>query len=80
MKESAKILAELLQIQASYKPYKMPKRALTNAEEVDSLDVTSLREQLEKAKLDLDGSREMLVVRLKSHLFPPSSPGPRQDS
>jgi hypothetical protein len=34
---------------------------------VDNLDVTSLREQLQKSKLEFDGSRSMLVERLKKH-------------
>jgi hypothetical protein len=33
---------------------------------IEHLDVTSLREQLQDEKLDLDGSREILVERLKS--------------
>jgi hypothetical protein len=34
---------------------------------VDNLDVMSLREQLQESKLEVDGSRSMLVVRLKKH-------------
>ena len=34
---------------------------------VDHLDVTSLREQLLEANLEIDGSREILVDRLKEH-------------
>ena len=34
---------------------------------VDDLDVTSLREQLLEANLVIDGSREILVDRLKGH-------------
>ncbi|OEU09858.1 POZ domain-containing protein [Fragilariopsis cylindrus CCMP1102] len=34
-------------------------------EDLDTLDVTSLRERLQMANLDCDGSREMLVKRLK---------------
>jgi hypothetical protein len=37
----------------------------TPSEDVDSLDVTSLRERLQKSNLDYDGSREMLVKRWK---------------
>jgi hypothetical protein len=33
---------------------------------VDSLDVKSLRDQLESYGLDIDGTREMLVARLKA--------------
>ena len=39
----------------------------TNDANVDSLNVTCLRERLEVAGLDVDGSREMLVNRLKAH-------------
>ena len=35
--------------------------------DIDHLDVTSLREKLEEAKLEPDGSREILVERLKKH-------------
>ncbi|KAG7344788.1 BTB/POZ domain containing protein [Nitzschia inconspicua] len=38
------------------------------AEEIEMLDVTSLRERLEKANLDLDGSRETLVKRLITYV------------
>ncbi|OEU08638.1 hypothetical protein FRACYDRAFT_249532 [Fragilariopsis cylindrus CCMP1102] len=37
-----------------------------NATIIEHLDVTTLREQLQDKKLDLDGSREILVQRLKS--------------
>merc|ERR1712194_652456 len=37
-------------------------------EEVDDLNVTSLRERLQQAKLDVDGSRSMLVERWKDYL------------
>ena len=37
-------------------------------EDVDGLDVVSLRERLCIAELDVDGSREMRVDRWKQHL------------
>jgi hypothetical protein len=37
---------------------------------VENLDITSLRERLLEANLDIDGSREMLVERLKEHYSP----------
>ena len=37
-------------------------------DDADGLDVTSLRERLERAGLDVDGSREMLVERWKQQL------------
>jgi hypothetical protein len=43
------------------------KKAFTT-EEVALLDVTSLRERLEAANLDLDESRETLVKRLSQHI------------
>ena len=39
-------------------------------ENVDDFDVTSLRERLEKANLDVDGSRQILVERWKTYLRP----------
>jgi len=36
-------------------------------DEIDLMDVTTLRNCLQKAKLDLDGSREMLVDRWKNY-------------
>ncbi|OEU08646.1 hypothetical protein FRACYDRAFT_249542 [Fragilariopsis cylindrus CCMP1102] len=39
-------------------------------EDVDDFDVTSLRERLEKANLDVDGSRQILVERWKTYLRP----------
>jgi len=35
--------------------------------EIDQMDVTALREELQEANLELDGSREVLVDRLKTH-------------
>jgi speckle-type POZ protein len=37
----------------------------TTTTTVDNLDVTSLREQLQESKLEVDGNRSMLVARLK---------------
>ena len=39
---------------------------LKNATDVDALDVTSLRERLLEANLEIDGNREILVERLKT--------------
>ncbi|OEU07252.1 hypothetical protein FRACYDRAFT_251325 [Fragilariopsis cylindrus CCMP1102] len=41
-----------------------------NTEDTDDFDVTSLRERLEKANLDVDGSRQILVERWKTYLRP----------
>ena len=38
-------------------------------EEADDFDVTSLRERLQQAKLDMDGSQSMLVERWKNYLL-----------
>ena len=35
--------------------------------EFDKMDVSTLREKLESASLDLEGTRETLVQRLKDH-------------
>ena len=42
-------------------------------EDADNLGVTSLRERLQNASLDVDGSREMLVKRWKEHLRLPTA-------
>ena len=40
----------------------------TSLDNVDDFDVTSLRERLEIANLDVDGSRQILVERWKHYL------------
>ena len=35
--------------------------------EIDRLDVTNIREEHERVNFELDGSREVLVDRLKTH-------------
>jgi hypothetical protein len=58
IKESNRLLVELLESNVS-----------SNASDgdIDKLDVATLREELEEADLELDGSREVLVNRLKTH-------------
>jgi hypothetical protein len=63
IEESTRLLSELLD---SLSRFHGPK--LTNNEDdVDRMDVVTLREQLREANLELDGSREVLVERLKAH-------------
>ena len=72
LKESSKLLSELLVYTNNpvghihYSP--VVKDGNGTVEDADNLDVTSLRERLEKANIDVDGSREMLVERWKEHL------------
>jgi len=68
--ESRKLLSELLVYVADgRKQYSsVVKGGNGTLEDADNLDVTSLRERLEKANLEIDGSREMLVERWKEHL------------
>ena len=63
IRESNRLLEELLDsLASSVKPVK------SNLEKVvDELNVTSLREELQEADVELDGSREVLVERLKTH-------------
>mmetsp|Transcript_2790 Transcript_2790/g.7668 ORF Transcript_2790/g.7668 Transcript_2790/m.7668 type:complete len:429 (-) Transcript_2790:2299-3585(-) len=42
-------------------------KSADRCETVDDMDVTALRWELEQADLEVDGSREVLVERLKSH-------------
>ena len=74
IKESLRLVTELLENSSlkfvskrNSEPYKKNKKANNNVAEVDDLDVTSIREELQEAKLEVDGSREILVERLKKH-------------
>ena len=69
LKESTYLLDELLEcVSQQFMSYKNGHDATTTtATTVDNLDVTSLREQLQESKLEVDGSRSMLVERLKKH-------------
>ena len=67
LKESTYLLDELLKsVDQKFMSYKNDHDA-TIATTVDNLDVTSLREQLQESKLEVDGCRSMLVARLKKH-------------
>ena len=67
LKESTYLLDELLEyVSQELMSYKNDHDATTTTT-VDNLDVTSLREQLQESKLEVDGSRSMLVERLKKH-------------
>jgi hypothetical protein len=61
VRESRRLLEELLNsLVRSNKPK-------NNSSEIDQMDVTTLRKELGTANLELDGSRELLVDRLKTH-------------
>jgi len=72
VEESPRLVMELLKsvslkLMSSKSGETTPTSAIqANAAAIEHLDVTSLREQLQEAKLDFDGSREILVDRLKS--------------
>lgn len=70
LEESPKLLSELLRYtNLDRKQYSSVIEDDTGTpEDADNLNVTSLRERLQKADLDVDGSREMLVERWKEHL------------
>ena len=80
IRESKRLLAELLEFCTVVKKQSPPvaaaasstnnKRKRENKKEIDNVDhlnVTSLREQLLASNLEIDGSREILVDRLKGH-------------
>ena len=73
LKESNDLLVELLVYTNNSGGCKKYSSVVDNGDEdtlddVDDFDVTSLRERLEKANLDVDGSRQMLVERWKTYL------------
>ncbi|KAG7370317.1 BTB/POZ domain containing protein [Nitzschia inconspicua] len=67
--ESTPLLVELLDIATlGSGNVIVDKSKHLTAEEIEMLDVTSLRERLDASNLDLDGSRETLVQRLITHV------------
>jgi len=62
--ESHRLLSELFEALVSFHN-RIPNKN-TKSKNADELDVTSLREELEKMDLELDGSREVLVKRLNA--------------
>jgi hypothetical protein len=63
--ESKDLIVELLVYTNLGRKTYSPVADSTASDDVDSLDITSLRERLQKSNLDYDGSREMLVKRWK---------------
>jgi hypothetical protein len=63
--ESCKLLSELLQYTTIDRVFRTTNN---NSVSVDHLPVSSLRERLEEKKLELDGSRKILVDRMNSYL------------
>lgn len=70
LSESNKLLLELLAFNSTGRKQYSPciGDGEETVEDVDGLDVVSLRERLCIAELDVDGSREMLVDRWKQQL------------
>mmetsp|Transcript_26032 Transcript_26032/g.38478 ORF Transcript_26032/g.38478 Transcript_26032/m.38478 type:complete len:409 (-) Transcript_26032:150-1376(-) len=66
LQESPKLLSELLCYRSSCR--KSYSSFIESDEQVEDIDVTSLRERLEGSNLDVDGSREVLVERWKTHM------------
>ena len=71
LKESNDLLAELLLQSSSGRSNVKYSSVVINGDgtvnDADGLDVTSLRERLQKYHLDVDGSKEMLLQRWKDH-------------
>lgn len=70
IKESSSLLAELLQLTGRKHAPKIndsSSNIINNC--VDEMDVSTLRENLQELDLELDGSRELLVRRLKEEGF-----------
>ena len=71
LKESSNLLAELLLQSLSGRSNTTYSSVVTDGDgavnDADGLDVTSLRERLQKYQLDVDGSKEMLLQRWKDH-------------
>jgi len=74
IEESPRLLVEILKF---CKMKQKASSAISNNEnainDVTKLDVTSLRERLLEAHLDIDGNQEILMERLKDHISSPSS-------
>ena len=72
LKESNDLLEELLVYTNNPGGRKIYSSVVENGDgtldDVDDFDVTSLRERLEKANIDVDGSRQILVERWKRYL------------
>jgi len=70
IKESSSLLAELLQLTGrKYAPKINDSSSNIINNFVDEMDVSTLREHLQELDLELDGSRELLVRRLKEEGF-----------
>ena len=71
IQESTKLLEELFIHATSGRSNTKYSSVVTNGDgtvnDADGLDVTSLRERLQKYHLDVDGSKKMLLKRWKNH-------------
>jgi hypothetical protein len=73
IKESPRLLEEILKfcmVKAPVVSDSNRTKKDNNNNIVENLDVTSLRERLLEANLDIDGNRQILVERLKEHYTP----------
>jgi len=61
VEESSELIMEMLQFSGR------KLKSKTNESSIDSMDISTLRKKLEEAELDVHGSREALVERLKYH-------------
>ena len=60
IEESPDLLSELFKFSA------ITSKPAFNSSKVETLDVAALRDKLEEAGLDVDGSREVLIGRLEA--------------
>jgi len=75
IEESPRLLVEILRFVCNVKQQTQQQSSSTTTIETN-LDVTSLRERLLDANLDIDGSQEMLMERLKDHIISTTPRGP----
>mmetsp|Transcript_31513 Transcript_31513/g.31997 ORF Transcript_31513/g.31997 Transcript_31513/m.31997 type:complete len:116 (-) Transcript_31513:11-358(-) len=68
IEESPRLLVELLRFVGKVKNQNDVRAVVVDEDDVTHLDVTSLRERLLEAKLDIDGNQEILMERLKDHI------------
>jgi len=63
--ESSELVLELFEMTTSSKDVARDKDGI---DAVDKLNVSTLRQRLEEANLDVDGTKQMLISRLKEYL------------
>jgi len=73
IKESPRLLEEILKFCTVKQPVLPNNKRKNETVVVENLDVTSLRERLLEANLDIDGNQEILTERLKDYISSSSS-------